>query len=86
MQKLFLDFLRWAWILGATGAIVKWLWGVHWALGLFLALPAFVILMNIIGFLTLPLYFYTPEARLDRKTLKDFDEIGSEPPRKQDTH
>ena len=30
--------------------------------------------MNIIGFLTLPLYFYTPEARLARKTLKDFDE------------
>ncbi len=84
MPKLFLDFFRWAWILGATGATVKWLCGVHWALGVFLALPAFVIMMNIIGFLSLPLYYFTPEAQSARRTLKDFEERGSEPHQEQD--
>ena len=85
MPKLFLDFLRWAWILGATGATIKWLWDVHWALGLFLALPAFVILMNIIGFLTLPLYAFTIEARMARRVLKDIEEKGSDTKRETDT-
>jgi hypothetical protein len=74
MPKFFFDFIRWFWILGATGYAVKWLWSIHWALGLFLALPVFIISINVIGFLTLPLYLFTTEAQSARKILKDFKE------------
>ena len=75
MPKILLDFFRWGWILGATGATVKWLSGFHWVLGVILALPVFIIMMNLIGFLTLPLYVYvsTPEAIAARKMLEELE-------------
>lgn len=57
--------------MAATILAVKCLWAVHWALGLLLALPVFLIFMNVFGFLTLPLYGYTTEARRALRRLKD---------------
>ena len=68
-----MDIIRWFLIIAATALAVKCLWAVHWALGLVLALPVFVIFMNFFGFLTLPLYGYTTEARRALRRLKDIE-------------
>lgn len=85
MPKFFCDIIRWILIIGATIITVKWLWTAHWALGLVLALPVFVIFLNVFGFLTLPIYGFTKEARIARRTLKDLEEKVSEPKRELDT-
>jgi len=86
MPKLLCDIIRWVLIIGATVLAVKWLWTVHWVLGLVLALPVFLIFLNVFGFLTLPLYGFTTEARIARRVLKDLEEKGSEPKQERDTH
>jgi hypothetical protein len=48
MPKVFVDIIRWVLIMAATVFVVKWLWAVHPALGLALALPVFIVFMNII--------------------------------------
>lgn len=63
MPKIFLDIIRWLSITAATVLAVRWLCTVHWALGLVLAFPMFVIFMNLFGLLILPFYAYTTEAR-----------------------
>lgn len=45
------------------------------------ALPVYVIMLNLFGFLTLPLYAFTPEAKLSREVArayqnKDFEHAG----------
>lgn len=76
MPKFVLDTIRWGLIIGATVAAVEWLWKVHWIVGLVLAIPVFVVFLNVFGFLTLPLYTLTREARIARKRLKEFEEMG----------
>lgn len=84
MPRIFCDIIRWILIVGATVFTVKWLWTIHWALGLFLALPVFVIFMNIFGFLTMPLYGFTTEARTALKGLKDLEEEVSNQNQRQE--
>lgn len=74
MPKQLLDIIRVSLVFIGTIIIVPWLWDVHWALGGVLALPVFVILLNVIGFLTLPFYGLTSEHQRDRKALKKFEE------------
>ncbi len=76
MPKFVLDTIRWVLIIGATVATVELLGKVHWIVGLVLAIPAFVVFLNVFGFLTLPLYTLTREARNARKRLKEFEETG----------
>ena len=67
MPAIVFDAIRWAMILGATVLSVRWLWSVSWILGTVLALPVFAIFLNLFGFLTLPLYDHTIEARKARE-------------------
>ncbi len=76
MPKLFLDIIRWLLIIFATSVTVKWLWGIHWLLGLLLAVPVFVVVMNVIGFATLPLYGFTQEVSEARRRLKELERRG----------
>ena len=64
----FLDFFRNIVILILTGYVLYLLFGWHWLASIIGAIPIYIIIMNIIGFLTLPLYLLTPEKKLLRKT------------------
>ncbi|MEN6425571.1 MAG: hypothetical protein ABFE13_09425 [Phycisphaerales bacterium] len=67
MPKIVFDAIRWALILTATGLSVRYLWTVNRIAGVVLALPAFVLFLNLFGFLTLRLYDHTLEARKARE-------------------
>jgi hypothetical protein len=70
-----LDFLRF--ILTFTGtAVIGWyLWKINWIIGPISILPVFILLLNIIGFLTLPVYFIAPESRAAKRPFKELDQF-----------
>lgn len=70
--KLIADILRFVLIIVSTIFSIKWLWNVHWLIGLILAFPIYVIFLNLFGFLTLPLYDYTFEAKRRRQMAEEF--------------
>ena len=59
-----LDLGRWLLILGATGYLLVLLWRWNWIVTIVAAIPILVVVMNIVGFATLPLYLFTPENRM----------------------
>ena len=69
--KLFADIFRIALIIVSTFFSVGWLWNVHWLIGVILAVPIYLIFLNLFGFLTLPLYDYTFEAKEAREMIKE---------------
>lgn len=79
MLKALADGLRWGLILGTWGIVAYVLWGIAWGWALLWAIPGFLILLNVFGFATLPLYVLIGrgEARRFRQAL---DEIGRRPP------
>jgi hypothetical protein len=71
-----LDFLRFILIFGGTAVIASYLWKINWIIGAISILPVFILLLNIIGFLTLPVYYYVPpEARVARKARESINQI-----------
>jgi len=71
-----LDFLRFILTFAGTALIAWYLWKVNWIIGAISILPVFILLLNIIGFLTLPVYCYVPpEASTARKARKSLDQI-----------
>src|SRR5262249_46898849 len=58
------DVVRHVLIAATTGYVVVRTWNWQWVVALVVALPLYVALLNLIGFLTLPLYMITPENRL----------------------
>jgi ABC-type multidrug transport system fused ATPase/permease subunit len=70
---IFLDILRNVLILIATGYIVFFIWKWNWIIALIAAIPIYIVMLNLFGFLTLPLYAFTPENRLKAKALKAFE-------------
>ena len=66
------DFLRHILVFGGTVVAVQFLWKINWLLGATSAIPIFILLLNLFGFLTLPLYYFTPETRADHKEYNDF--------------
>ena len=69
---IILDILRHLIILAATCYAVCLIWKWNWIVALVLAVPVYVIMLNLIGFLTLPIYRFTPENRLKVKAYKAF--------------
>lgn len=70
---IFLDLFRNTLIFIATGYIVYLLWSWHWLSAIILAIPIYIIVMNIIGFMTLPFYRLTPENRRLKEEFDKFD-------------
>ena len=67
-----LDFVRYLIVLTGVAWSVCFLWSIYWILGIIAACPIFIILLNLIGFLALPLYRYlTPEGRTAKKALDE---------------
>lgn len=71
-MTILLDVLRHLLIIGATMYIVSRIWIWQWVVALIAAIPIYVIILNIIGFLMLPLYSLTPETRLGGKIMKAY--------------
>jgi len=73
----FLDFVRHIIVFAGTGMSVWFIWKIHWILCVVTAVPIFVLLLNLVGFLTLPLYWsdLTPEGRAARKAGRKLDEL-----------
>jgi hypothetical protein len=63
----FLDVLRNLSILALTIYSCYLIRDYNWIIALIAAIPIYVILLNLIGFLTLPLYMLTPESKQARK-------------------
>jgi hypothetical protein len=71
-----LDFLRFILTFGGTAVIAWYLWKIDWRIAVISILPVFLLLLNIIGFLTLPVYYYVPpEARIARKARESLNQI-----------
>lgn len=70
---IFLDILRNLLILIATSYAVILIWKWNWIIALIAAVPVYIVMLNLFGFLTLPLYAFTPENRLKAKALKAFE-------------
>lgn len=77
---IILDIIRNLITLILTLLILKRLLNWHWIASVIGAIPIYIVVLNIIGFATLPLYFFTPENKLLRKTSKainngDFENV-----------
>jgi hypothetical protein len=70
---IFIDILRNLLILIATGYASFFIGKWNWIIALIAAIPIYIIMLNLFGFLTLPLYALTPENRLKAKALKAFE-------------
>jgi hypothetical protein len=71
----FLDFVRHLLIISGTGAVLCLLWSrVPWQLAIISAIPAWAVMFCLADFLTLPLYFLTPEHRVVSTALKAIKE------------
>lgn len=67
---VFLDLLRNALILAATGYVTFALWRWHWIVAVVALVPVYIVMLNLFGFLTLPLYLLTPETKRAREMEK----------------
>lgn len=75
----FLDFVRHIISLAGVAVGVRFLWNIYWLLGVIAAWPILFLLMNLVGFLTLPLYGHlTPEGRSARKAGRKLAELKRE--------
>jgi hypothetical protein len=78
MTWYLLDFLRHTLIFAGTAVIAWYLWKIDWRIGAISILPVFILLLNIIGFLTLHIYYITPEASVSRKAIETLDQFERE--------
>jgi hypothetical protein len=69
---ILLDIIRHLLILAATGYLVFLTWRWNWIVGLIAVIPIYVVMLNLVGFATLPLYMLTPENKLKAKAFKAF--------------
>lgn len=69
---LFIDVVRHLLILSGTCYVVLFIWKYSWIIALIVAIPAYIIMLNLFGFLTLPLYLLTPENKMKAKAFKAF--------------
>ncbi len=81
---IFFDIVRYILILSGTCYILSLIWEHSWVFGLLAVIPIYFIMLNLFGFLTLPLYwFFTPESRAKSKMLKamqngDFESVKTQ--------
>ena len=76
-MKALADLLRWALILSIWGSVTYILWAFGWVWAARWVIPGFIIVLNIVGFATLPLYYLVglsnPEVREAKQLLDDWE-------------
>jgi hypothetical protein len=71
----FYDLIRYLLILSGTVITFYFLWTkIHPVLAILAAIPVYIVMLNLFGFLTLPLYFFTPESKAASRALKAAEE------------
>lgn len=70
---IYLDIFRHLLIIAGTGYTVFLIWKWNWIIALIAAIPVYIVMLNLFGFLTLPLYAFTPENRLKAKAFRSFE-------------
>ena len=79
-MKALADLLRWALILGIWGAVTYILWEIGWVWAAIWVIPGFIVVLNIVGFATLPIYYLValsnPEVREAKQRLDDWERRG----------
>ena len=65
-MRTFADMLRWALTLGLWGAVTYLLWGGAWFWAVIWAVPGFYVLLNLVGFATLPIYYLLRRGEVDQ--------------------
>ncbi len=69
------DLSRWAVILGIWGVVTYLLWGLAWFWAAIWVVPGFIVIMNVVGFATLPIYHLVglsdPDVREAKRVLDD---------------
>ncbi len=76
ITKTILDILRNLLIVVVTLYVTNVLWQMNWLYGIIGLIPIYIVFLNIFGFITLPLYFLTPESKQVRSSNKLFSEFG----------
>lgn len=64
---IILDFARNILAILGTIYIVFLIWNYSWIIALIAAIPVYILNLNLVGFMTLPLYKLTPEAKMVTK-------------------
>lgn len=72
-----LDIIRNLLIIAITIYLLIIIWKWNWIVAIICSIPIYVIIMNIIGFISLPLYYLTPEHRKSKQVLGVESEITS---------
>lgn len=65
-----LDFIRNIFIVLLTIYFVYLLWHWNWIVAIISAIPIYIITINLVGFITIPIYSFSPENRLLKKGFK----------------
>jgi ABC-type multidrug transport system fused ATPase/permease subunit len=77
------DTIRYLLTYFSTGVVLYYIGKYNLVLAVFAAIPVFIIMINLFGFLTLPLYFFTPESKAARKMLQSLEKCDMESFREQ---
>ena len=71
-----LDIIRNLLIVATTIYVIYLLWELNWIYAIIGAIPIYIILLNLYGFLTLPLYSFSPERKMIKSSKKLSDKYG----------
>lgn len=77
------DTIRYLLIFSSTIIILYYIGKYNLLLAIISAIPVFIIMLNLIGFLTLPLYFFTPERKAVQKITQSLNKDDMASFRKQ---
>jgi hypothetical protein len=67
VPRALLDVVRNLLVLAATGYGTVLVWRWNWIAAIVACIPIYIVMLNLFGFLTLPLYALTPEVRRARE-------------------
>jgi hypothetical protein len=73
-----LDIFRHLLIIAGTCYAVFFIWKLNWIIALIAAIPVYIVILNLCGFITLPLYAFTPENRLKTKAFRSYEKSDFE--------
>ena len=68
-----LDIFRHLLVIAGTCYAVFLIWKLNWIIALVAAIPVYIVMLNLFGFLTLPLYAITPENRLKANAFRSLE-------------
>ena len=82
VPRTLLDIVRYLLILAGTSYVTVSIWRWNWIVAILACAPVYFVMLNLFGFLTLPLYLLTPEVRrskeMERALMERLRERGTD--------